>query len=66
MGTEQELLRQRGEAYMQNLKIAEELKENDFDERLADDKIGDINGQMKDLFDKLRGVQGKIDRKGPQ
>lgn len=60
------MLRSKGENFVHNLKIAEELRDNDFDDRLADDKIGDINDHMKGLFDKLRGVQGKIDRKGPE
>ena len=65
MASENEHIRKYGEGYMQNKKIAEELKE---DEKflLGDDKIGDINGQMKGLFDKLRDVQGKIDKKGSQ
>ena len=57
-GVENDILKQRGDVHVQNLKIAEDMKENgfDFDVRLADDKIGDINNQMKEIFDKLRGV----------
>ena len=46
MASERELMRQRGEAF----KMADEQKENDFDDHLVNDKIGDINTQMKDLF----------------
>ena len=69
---ESEALRQRGETYIQNKKLADEINEQGkgdrygLDEKLQnmDGKLGDINPQMRELFDKLRGVQGQLDRKG--
>jgi len=66
-GSKPDIIKALGDKLSQ--KVVDELRDNvqyvsDFDKHLTENKIDDINPQMKDLFDKLRGVQGRIERKG--
>ena len=57
---------------MHNKKLVDEINDQTkvdrygIEEKIsnADGRLGDINPQMRELFDKLRGVQGQLDRRG--